>query len=154
LWQTNCIFESELSNNFQHSLFLRITTLLTWLKSTLLLKNKFFDTHIYMKTQCLQTNEMQHYCGKENAWGARWVRKEVALIKSLIYARRKNMRLRRVWIWSTKVGWFISWQNRFGKIDPRKHHSNTVQQTSFFKWATRKYLTIERAKCWMITSKY
>ncbi len=40
---------------FQHSLFLRITILLSWLKSTLLLKNKCFGTTIYMKTQCLQT---------------------------------------------------------------------------------------------------
>jgi len=79
---------------FQPSLFLGITTLVTWHKSTLLLKNKCFDTHIYMKTQCLQTNKMQHYCGKENAWEAGWVRKKVALIKSLIYARRK----RRAWV--------------------------------------------------------
>jgi len=43
------------SPTFQCSLFLRITTLFSWLKSTLLLKNKCFDTHIYMKTQCLQT---------------------------------------------------------------------------------------------------
>jgi len=50
---------------FQRSLFLRITTLFTWLKSTLLLKIKCFDTAIYMKTQCLQTNEIQHYSWKE-----------------------------------------------------------------------------------------
>ncbi len=78
---------------FQHSLFLRITTLLNWLKSTLLLKNKYFDTHIYLKTKCLQTNKMHHYCGMENAWEAGWVRKRVALIKNLIYARKK----RRAW---------------------------------------------------------
>ncbi len=41
---------------FQRSLFLGITKLLTWLKSTLLLKIKCFYTHIYMKTDCLQTN--------------------------------------------------------------------------------------------------
>jgi len=80
-------------NQEKRCLFLRITTILTWLKSTLLLKNKCFDTHICMKTLCLQTNKTQHYCGKENAWGARWVRKGVALIKSLIYARKK----RRAW---------------------------------------------------------
>jgi len=53
-------------------------------------------THIYMKTQFLQTNKTQHYCGKENALGVGWVRKEVALIKSLIYARRKKTRWRGV----------------------------------------------------------
>ncbi len=40
---------------FQPSLFFRITTLLIRLKSTLLLKQLCFDTHIYMKTECLQT---------------------------------------------------------------------------------------------------
>ncbi len=78
---------------FQCSLFLGIITTITWLKSTLLLKNKCFDTHIYMKTQCLQTNKTQHYCGKENAWEAGWVRRRIALIKNLIYARKK----RRAW---------------------------------------------------------
>jgi len=58
-------------SKFQHRLFLEITTLVTWLKSTILLKNKCFDTLIYMKTHCLQTNKTQHYCGKENAWGTR-----------------------------------------------------------------------------------
>jgi len=101
-----CFFSctSEFRPRFQRSLFLRKTTLLTWLKSTLLLKNKCFFTHIYKKTQCLQTNKTQHYCGKKNSWGAWWVRKEVALIKSLIYVREKKTRLRRVWIRSTKVG--------------------------------------------------
>jgi hypothetical protein len=37
-----------------------------------------------MKTQCLQTNEMQHYFRKENASVAGWGREKVALIKSLI----------------------------------------------------------------------
>jgi len=50
---------------FQCSLFLEITTLVTLLKSTLLLKIKCFDTHIYMKTQCLQTNKTQHYLESE-----------------------------------------------------------------------------------------
>ncbi len=101
-----CCFHLFLQGTlFQCSFFLRLTTLLTWLKSTLLLKNKWFDKHIYMKTQCLQTNKMQHYCGKENAWVAGWVRKEVALINSFIYAREKKTRLKRVWIRSTKVGW-------------------------------------------------
>jgi len=48
-------------NGSQHSLFLKITTLVTWLKSTLLLAIKCFDIHIYMKMQCFQTNGMQHY---------------------------------------------------------------------------------------------
>ena len=55
---------------FQCSLFLRITTLLSWTKLTLLLKNKCNCTAIYMKTQCLQTNETQHYFRKESALGA------------------------------------------------------------------------------------
>jgi hypothetical protein len=78
------------THNFQHSLFLRVTTLLTGLKSTLLLKIKCFDTTIYMKTQCLQTNEMLHYCRKENAWEAGRGRERVALIKSLITRDRKD----------------------------------------------------------------
>ncbi len=36
---------------FQNSLFFEIRTLVSWLKSTLLLKSKCFDSHIYMKTQ-------------------------------------------------------------------------------------------------------
>jgi len=75
---------------FQRSLFLRITTLLSWLKSTLLLKNKCLGTTIYMKTQCLQTNETQHCLGKEIALGARGGVERVALIISLIYARWKE----------------------------------------------------------------
>jgi len=39
-----------------------------------------------MKTQCLQTNGMQDCLGKESAFGAG----SVALIKSLIYARKKE----------------------------------------------------------------
>jgi hypothetical protein len=69
--------------------FLRITTLLTWLKSTLLLKNKCFDTTIYMKTQCIQTNEMQHYWKGKCLRSDRWSRERVVLIKSLIYKRWK-----------------------------------------------------------------
>jgi len=72
---------------FQRSLFLRITALLSWLKSTLLLMNKCFGTTIYMKTQCLQTNETHHCLGKESALGAIGGVERVALIKSLIYAR-------------------------------------------------------------------
>ncbi len=69
---------------FQHSLFLGITTLLTQTKSTLLLKNKCKCTAIYMKTECLQTNEMQHCLGKESALGAWGGGERVAIIKSLI----------------------------------------------------------------------
>ncbi len=43
-----------------------------------------------MKTQCLQTNEMQHYFRKENASVAGWGREKVALIKSLITWDRKE----------------------------------------------------------------
>jgi len=59
--------------NWIESLFLEIRTLVSWLKSTLLLKIICFDTHIYMKTECLQTNET----GKENAREAGWVRERV-----------------------------------------------------------------------------
>ena len=45
---------------------------------------------IYMKTQCLQTNETKYICGKENAWKAGLGRKRVALIKSLIIQDRKD----------------------------------------------------------------
>ena len=44
-----------------------------------------------MKTQCLQTYEVQHYCRKENAGVAGWGRERVALIKSLIMQDRKDM---------------------------------------------------------------
>ncbi len=67
-----CVWNGIIINwFFQHCLFLRITTLLTWLKSTLLLKIKCFGTTIYMKTQCLQTNETQHY-GKGKCLRSMW----------------------------------------------------------------------------------
>jgi hypothetical protein len=72
------------SIKFQQSLFLEITTLLSQTKSTLLLKNKCNCTTIYMKTQCLQTNETQHCLGKESALGAGQGVERVVLIKSLI----------------------------------------------------------------------
>jgi hypothetical protein len=40
-----------------------------------------------MKTQCLQTNETQHYFGKESALGVRGGVERDALIKSLICPR-------------------------------------------------------------------
>ena len=43
-----------------------------------------------MKTQCLQTNEKQHCLGKENAVGVGGGVERVALIKSLIYKRKKE----------------------------------------------------------------
>jgi len=55
---------------FQHTLLVGITTLVAWLKSTLLLKIKCFYTHIYMKTDCSQTYKTQHYLGKERVWEA------------------------------------------------------------------------------------
>jgi len=85
------ILQQKKHTEFQHRLFLRITTLLTWLKSTLLLKNKCFDTTIYMKTQCLKTNETQHYWKGKCLRSDRWSRERVAaLIKSLVYARWKR----------------------------------------------------------------
>ncbi len=87
------IFDINITS-FNVVFFLRLTTLLTWLKSTLLLKNKCFDTNIYMKTQCLQTNETQHYWKGKCLRSKRWSRERVALIKSLIYARWKETRLK------------------------------------------------------------
>jgi len=50
-----------------------------------------------MKTQCLQTNKMQHYYGKESALEAGWVRKREALIKKFnLHERREKMRLRHI----------------------------------------------------------
>jgi hypothetical protein len=43
-----------------------------------------------MKTQCLQTNETQHCLRKETALGAGGGVEKVALIKSLIYTRKKK----------------------------------------------------------------
>jgi len=50
----------------------------------------------------------QRYCRKENAWEAGWVRKRVALIKSLIYARKK----RNAWgAFVKEQDEFVSWYN-------------------------------------------
>ncbi len=50
--------EASVGNNkFQHSLFLKIWTLVTWLKSTLLLKIKCFDTHIYENKNIMFSNK-------------------------------------------------------------------------------------------------
>ncbi len=69
---------------FHARLFLGITRLLSRTKLTLLLKNRMHCTTICMKTQCLQTNKMQHCLGKESALGAIVGGERVALIKSLI----------------------------------------------------------------------
>jgi len=67
------------SSYFQRYLLVEIRTIVTWLKLTLLLKIKCFDTNIYMKTQCLQTNRIQYYLGKENTWVAGGVRDRVGI---------------------------------------------------------------------------
>jgi len=54
---------------FQCTLLVEIRTFVVWLMSALLLKIKCFETHIYVKTDCLQTNKMQQCLGKENTWG-------------------------------------------------------------------------------------
>ncbi len=51
-----------------------------------------------MKTQCSQTNKTRHHCGKENACEVGWVRKSVALIKSLINARERERRARATFV--------------------------------------------------------
>jgi len=48
-----------------------------------------------MKTQCLQTNETQQYWKGKCLRSERWSRERVVLIKSLIYKRWKETRLRR-----------------------------------------------------------
>jgi len=78
---TNLAFIASFSLSFQHSLFLIITTLLSRTKLTLLLKNKCNCTAIYMKIQCLQTCETQHYLGKKSALGVGGGVERVGLIK-------------------------------------------------------------------------
>ncbi len=51
------------------------------------MKNKCYGTTIYMKTNCLQTNETQHCLGKESALGVGGGVERVTLIKTLIYVR-------------------------------------------------------------------
>jgi len=76
---------------FQGSLFFRITTLLSWLKSTLLLKNKCFDMYTYLYENIMFTNKMRcSIIWKGNAWKAGWVRKVLVLIKNLIYMREEE----------------------------------------------------------------
>ncbi len=55
-------------------------TLVARLKSTLLLKIDCHDTHIYMKTECLQKRESALLVGGKG-------KDRVTLIKSLIYTR-------------------------------------------------------------------
>ncbi len=52
--------------------FSKIGTLLLWLKSTLLMKNKCNRTAIYMKTQCLQNEWDPALFGKEKCFRSRW----------------------------------------------------------------------------------
>ncbi len=75
----------------QPSLFLGIKTLLLWLKSTLLLKNKCFGTIIYMKTQCFKQMRLSIVWERkvlyEHALWAGGGVERVALINSLFYVR-------------------------------------------------------------------
>ena len=73
---------------FQRRLFLKIRTLDAWLKSTLLLKIKCFDTHIYMKTYCLQTMRRSIIFRKERCSREAGEEEELAIIKSLIMLDR------------------------------------------------------------------
>ncbi len=55
---TNVTFNEFYTDaNFQRTLLVEIRTLVAWLKSTLLLKVEFQETHFYMETECLQTNQ-------------------------------------------------------------------------------------------------
>ena len=60
LSQPKVLLRKRNSMQFSTKSFPQIRTLVPWLKSTLLLKIKCFDTHIYMKSYGLQTNETQH----------------------------------------------------------------------------------------------
>jgi len=75
------------STAFQCTLLVEIRKLVAWLMSNLLLKIECQETHIYMKTECLQTKWDTVLLKKERKrpWEQRW--KELALFKSLIYAR-------------------------------------------------------------------
>jgi len=136
---------------FQRSLFLRTTTLLTWLKSTLLLKNKCFDTTIYMKTQCLQTNETQHYGKGKCLRSEGWSRERVALIKSLIYARWKRDALE---AWLPNRAENVSWYLQLFKNSPC---CTTSTWNATFGWTFRCCVTYSKSKkriayCYEITS--
>jgi len=61
---------------YQCSLFLKIRKLVTWLKSTLFLKMKCFDTHIYENKMFTNKKDAALF-GKENAWEAGGVRERV-----------------------------------------------------------------------------
>ncbi len=75
-------FTNILSATFFNVVF---SLLLTWLKSTLLLKIKCFDTTIYMKTQCSQNKWDAALLLKGKVLEKQGVEeKRVALIKSLI----------------------------------------------------------------------
>jgi len=49
------VFEAPVTQ----TLVVEIRTLVAWLKSTLLLRIKWRDTHIYMQTECLQKKMRQ-----------------------------------------------------------------------------------------------
>jgi len=84
-------------HHFQRTLIVEIRTLVTWLKSTLLLKIKYYVTHNYMKTQFLQTKWDAALFGKGKDWVAGKERKVLALIKRLIYVREKIGALEELW---------------------------------------------------------
>ncbi len=135
-------FKVFLLKSFNVVFFLRITTLLTCRKSTLLLKNKCFVTTIYMETQCLQANETQHYWKGKCLGSERWSRERVALIKSLIYARWKETRLRSLNlsadksydvlidnnIWNILMKWVILKLSLFLYISIVKYCSSTINK--------------------------
>ncbi len=56
-----------------------------------------------MKTLCLETNKMQHCCGKENTGEAGWVRKKGSANKKFNLCKKEKTCLRRVCKRSIKV---------------------------------------------------
>ncbi len=73
-----------LISSFQARLFLGITRLLLWLKSTLLLKNRM-QSYNYSYENTMFTNKWDAALfGKKSALGAIGGEESVALIKSLI----------------------------------------------------------------------
>jgi len=95
-----------------------------------------------MKTQCLRANKTQHYCGNENAWGAGWVREEVALIKSLIYT------------WWKRCAWgtFVLSLTQVGRNHQLTKLPNYCNEITFFAMCS-KGLKLEQSISLIFASK-
>ncbi len=94
---------------FQRTLIVEIRTLVAWLKSTILLKIECPYTHIYMKTEYLQTKwDTLHYLGRERKGELLYV------IKSLIFCeswkgRFKGCSIKHQPKYIEFVSWYFFW---------------------------------------------